>query len=444
MSCDKTGLLAEFLRRNRQFYRFLTAAPPRAKFGPSWQRIQEVRNLGHCLELVGPHGQRLRLPDDLLGRLAVEHEAAFLKRVVAGVLPGRRLRLRDPTAAKRRPRFLRLLARESSGEQTAVLAAVRGAAAQPSHLLCRLVLWWASLTQTRQAVILLPESWGDYITELLSRVSFPISCFLYSNLGTARKIYPRDRIGTETRNPYVIFPLQEEAPPSLNSIISRNPDLDLSYRADHWEISLFGFPVLWTRPDGTLGFDRFQERTARSENRAEWERHLEEVRRFRVFPPPDPSHPYYRFSSERWMESLVVHNLRLIEPDFADTYYCQVPTYVEGDRKVLDLLTATRAGRLAVLELKPEKDRGLVFQGLEYWERVHRHLLRGDLQRAGLFPDFRLLPEPPLLFLISPLFEFHRVMPIVRSYLRDEVHFECIGINGNWKKGLRILRRFRV
>jgi len=42
-----------------------------------------------------------------------------------------------------------------------------------------------------------------------------------------------------------------------------------------------------------------------------------------------------------------------------------VPSYLDGQRKVLDLLTVTKSGRLAVLELKTERNLDLIFQGLD-------------------------------------------------------------------------------
>jgi hypothetical protein len=37
---------------------------------------------------------------------------------------------------------------------------------------------------------------------------------------------------------------------------------------------------------------------------------------------------------------------------------------------MIDVLAVTREGRLAVLELKAEKDIHLPLQGLDYWSRV--------------------------------------------------------------------------
>jgi hypothetical protein len=53
---------------------------------------------------------------------------------------------------------------------------------------------------------------------------------------------------------------------------------------------------------------------------------------------------------------------------------------------MIDVLTVTREGRLAVLELKADEDIHLSLQGLDYWSRVTWHHARGEFQRFGYFP----------------------------------------------------------
>ena len=171
--------------------------------------------------------------------------------------------------------------------------------------------------------------------------------------------------------------------------------------------------------------------------------HLSEVRRRRQWPPPDPLSFFYRWSGERWLESLVLRNHETILSGLEEIY-CQVPTFVEGDRKVIDLLALRNDGRVVVIELKPNKDPGLLIQGLEYWQRVRFHLCRGDLRRGGYFPGRDLSPQEPVLLLVSPLFEFHRVMPDLRTHLSFPIRLECVGINSDWRGGIRVLRRVQL
>ena len=60
-----------------------------------------------------------------------------------------------------------------------------------------------------------------------------------------------------------------------------------------------------------------------------------------------------------------------------------------------------------VIELKSRKDLPIFSQGLDYWERVREHLLRGDFEWTGYFPGTQLSSDAPRLYLLAPLFEFH-------------------------------------
>ena len=74
---------------------------------------------------------------------------------------------------------------------------------------------------------------------------------------------------------------------------------------------------------------------------------------------------------------------------------------------MLDVLTVTRDGRLAVVELKADEDIHLPLQGLDYWSRVAWHHSREEFPRFGYFPDRELSPEKPLLYLVAPALHIH-------------------------------------
>jgi hypothetical protein len=69
---------------------------------------------------------------------------------------------------------------------------------------------------------------------------------------------------------------------------------------------------------------------------------------------------------------------------------------------MINLLTATRDGRLAVVELKADEDIRLPMQGLDYWSRVAWHHERGEFQRFGYFPGRELL-STPCMFIPPPI-----------------------------------------
>jgi hypothetical protein len=309
-----------------------------------------------------------------------------------------------------------------------------------TRLLVALILWWRGTPERKHCLVLIPATWGDYFVELLQHLTVPMGCYAYSTSGEVRQIYPRDDRPGETQSPYVIYPVKACPSRILEEKADVAPELDLLFRAGRWELSFRGMPVLWSKGSEELFYDLRCPRLFRDEKA--WQAHLDEVRQFRRWPPPDPRSFFYRWSSERWLEWLVLRNHRKLVSGLEEIH-CQVPTFVEGDRKVLDLMALRDDGRVVVIELKPGKDPGLLIQGLDYWQRVRFHLSRGDLQQGGYFRDKHLSREDPLLALISPLFEFHRLMPVLRAHLKPVIQFECVGINSDWRREIRVLRRVR-
>ena len=101
--------------------------------------------------------------------------------------------------------------------------------------------------------------------------------------------------------------------------------------------------------------------------------------------------PLWRLHPERWLESLVVRDVGTVDERLdAGCLYSQVPAFSASDRAMIDVLTVTREGRLAVVELKADEDIHLPLQGLDYWSRVAWHHARGEFQRFGYFPGGKL------------------------------------------------------
>jgi hypothetical protein len=169
---------------------------------------------------------------------------------------------------------------------------------------------------------------------------------------------------------------------------------------------------------------------------------LDERQRFRQPDPPDPRHPLYRAQAERWLESLILEDPARIEPRLDPRFvYSQVPAFSFTDRAVLDLLGATRDGRLVVLELKVDEDLQLLPQALDYWLRVRWHREQGDLEALGYFPGLPLAERPPLLYLVAPGLRFHPATETLLRFVSKEVEVVRVGLNEDWRKGVRVLFR---
>jgi hypothetical protein len=150
----------------------------------------------------------------------------------------------------------------------------------------------------------------------------------------------------------------------------------------------------------------------------------------------------WRMYPERWLESLVFRNVSAIDSRLQAMHvYLQVPAFSASDRAMIDVLTCTREGRLAIVELKADEDIHLPLQGLDYWARVRWHQSRNEFHQFGYFPGLQLSPQPPLLLLVAPALRVHPSIDAVVRYFSPEIDWTLIGIDERWREGIRVLFR---
>jgi hypothetical protein len=165
----------------------------------------------------------------------------------------------------------------------------------------------------------------------------------------------------------------------------------------------------------------------------------------------DTRHPYgprqhslWRMRPERWLESLVVGDVSVVDGGLEPSCrYSQVPAFSASDRAMIDVLTTTQSGRLAVVELKADEDIHLPLQGLDYWSRVEWHHARGEFPRFGYFEGRELSAEKPLLFLVAPALHVHPSTDTLLRYLSPEIEWEFVGIDERWREGVKVVFRKR-
>jgi hypothetical protein len=154
--------------------------------------------------------------------------------------------------------------------------------------------------------------------------------------------------------------------------------------------------------------------------------------------------PLYRLQPERWLESLLRQDIGEIEPAIrGDIIYTQVPAFSAGDRGMLDLLTVTHAGRLAVIEIKADDDLHLPLQALDYWCRVRQLHRDGAFQKHGYFRGIEISESSPLLYLIAPALRIHPATDTLLRYLSPEIPWEIIGVNEDWRIRRKVILRKR-
>ena len=166
----------------------------------------------------------------------------------------------------------------------------------------------------------------------------------------------------------------------------------------------------------------------------------------------DARHPYgprqdrlFRMHSERWLESLVRADVSVIDERLeTESVYSQVPAFSAADRAMIDVLTLTREGRLAVVELKADEDIHLPMQGLDYWARVEWHQARGEFLKFGYFGGRELAGGSPLLFLVAPALRVHPATDVILRYISPEIDWAFVGIDERWREGVRVIFRKRA
>jgi hypothetical protein len=153
-------------------------------------------------------------------------------------------------------------------------------------------------------------------------------------------------------------------------------------------------------------------------------------------------HALYRAQAERWLESIVREDISRIDAVLDGRFvYSQVFTQAGGEHGILDLLTVTRMGRLAIVELKASEHIHLPVQAADYWLRIRRHLARGDFSRYGYFPGMQLQPTAPIVYLVAPALRFHPATDTILRYLTPELEVIRVGLAESWRRGMRVVMR---
>jgi hypothetical protein len=154
--------------------------------------------------------------------------------------------------------------------------------------------------------------------------------------------------------------------------------------------------------------------------------------------------PLWRLHPERWLESLVLHDVRALDERLeGGCLYSQVPAFSASDRAMLDVLTTTHDRRLAVVELKADEDIHLPLQGLDYWSRVQWHHARGEFRQFGYFPGRELSAEDPLLLLVAPTLHIHPATDTILRYVAAGIDWTLVGIDERWRDRVRVIFRKR-
>jgi hypothetical protein len=174
---------------------------------------------------------------------------------------------------------------------------------------------------------------------------------------------------------------------------------------------------------------------------------LHELEEHRSADALDHRHALYRNAAEAWLESLLRHDIRKLDPGLIIApLHAQFRTARGGKLGIrpIDMLALRRDGRLVVIELKVSEDREHVLQGADYWRRVEAHRRRGHISKAKLFGDRKISDESPLVYLVAPTLRVHPSFQTLARCIAGDIEIYRFDINEDWRKGVRVMRRMRV
>lgn len=153
-------------------------------------------------------------------------------------------------------------------------------------------------------------------------------------------------------------------------------------------------------------------------------------------------HRHYRAQPERWLETIVRNDVTRVDASLDPRFvYTQLFASSSIERGILDVLTVTRSGRLAIIELKAAEHIHLPLQAADYWLRIRHHLQQGDFPRHGYFTEIQLQNVPPIVYLVAPALRFHPTTGVLLRHLSSEMEVVRVGIAETWRRGLRVVMR---
>jgi hypothetical protein len=341
--------------------------------------------------------------------------------------------------------------------RSALLGVPDGESAEPpSRCLTFALLWLERLRRSARGGpisglrLFLPKGSAGPVAHLLPALDARLPVALYEHdpvCDALEKVDPRSLANLDSW----LVPLREtqalldRARPALGPILTRAKRavaLHPVVPAREVWMRFRGLPfVRWEETRVSFGIPEPEKELTPSSS-PELERLLRGLEIYRNPLASDTRHPLYRAHPERWLEALVREDITRIDASLDSRFvYAQVFASTAAEHGILDLVGVTRAGRLAILELKAGEHIHLPLQAASYWLRIRRHLERGDFSRYGYFPGIELQAQAPVVYLVAPALRFHPSTDALLHHLAPELEVVRVGLAESWRRGLRVVLR---
>ncbi len=405
---------------------------------------------GETLRLI-PREPAAQLSENIrLARLRRANEvASIMLQSVAGSSPIR-VSLNEPNG-----RIANILLRNADGTIAAVAADVSSTLTAPS--LAAAGLKWFERVSTRKK---------DRPTELwfaaerrpaieLRRLSAMLKPAVRNSIRVFSIDPSKDPPSAKTMSEATLSDLWRERPPKLKipaEIVSSNTarrvialdeqNIDVVFSNQGETLRFNGLPFARVRK--LMGRERAwfgAEKRQNELNDLSWPGLivlLEELRTVRTAETTNARHKNYLAASEAWLESILRRNIKLLD---ANLELSPIYNQFRFARDRIDLLAIRRDGRLVLIELKTQPDRGSVLQAASYWRRIELQRRKGILNAARLFGDKVIADRPTLVYCVAPALSFHHDFEFFARMLSPEIELWRWELHQDWRREIKVISR---
>jgi hypothetical protein len=426
-------------------------------------RLDVTRRMGAertTLELVPRASVRAGLAAVRAARLRLCEQLAALACTSLTGAQVERVRLSAGARRNEPGRYARIVLRRGRELIAVTGAVVEAQASDADALLTSALIWWTRLQRQARFAGLrrlwlvvareLIEATGERVA--LLRAEMQCDCTLFARDETWQTLTPTkvpELSSLLAVAPRELRAKQEGLSETAARIVALAPEAIDVMHARYGETLRF-HGLAFARVRRTMGREHVwfgtdaRRRLLTEANWSELAKLLAELNTHRTPDAPDRRHALYAAAPEAWLESLLRRRITQLDPGLilAPLHAQFRPAQKSStSARHVDLLALRRDGRLAVIELKVSADATLALQGADYWRRVEAHRRAGHIARARLFGDLKIADEPPLVYLVAPVFRFHRAFQTLARFISPEIELYRFDLNEDWRVGVRVVRR---
>ncbi len=408
----------------------------KANFGRATETIRLIPRVSAAELSANVELARLQKANDIAAMISVYDPSLKMVRVALNKGSGR---------------FAEIVVKNRSGVQTAVFSDV-SERSTPETLLTTAILWLAKLQMRRKNPI--DEIWivGDKkvarnlrkLHALLERpIKSQIKIFEIAKAGL-KHLPPLDFSDLWREKPKkLILPVEVELSETAQNVISISPEkIDVMLAKNGESVRFHGLPFARVRkmPSGEnawFGIER-SKRTLNDASQTDFRQLIENLETYRSSDSASKRHELYRLSPESWLESILRHNIKLLDQNLIlAPIYNQFRTFADK----IDLLALRKDGRLVIIEIKASPDREMPFQAADYWRKIEHLRRRGELKRAKVFGDLEILDMPALVYAVAPALSFHRDFEYFAKMLSKKIELWRFELHENWRAEIKVIAR---